>query len=216
MDVRRGWRWFRRRPPVVQAGVCAVLVAVYSLGLVALVGGGDDPSPRAEQKPRALSPLERRIATKIARTKVQALEKTDVAGFRKPRQPAVRCKGESCDITYSIGLPGRGKILQDMRPIWQFIFAETPVQRAKITVVRNQQAAGVPPKDEEETVAGTPLLTADCDRSRRPDTNWKTESGVAILGSVCEVTYMEGAQQRRQEPIAPDDPAAAGLEGEEG
>jgi len=119
VNIRRGWRWFRRRPPVVQAAAWILLAAVYSLGLLALVGGfgGDDDSEnRAAPAQRKMTPFEKKVAGIVSGVDIARGETGDVPGFRTPRKVSVRGVGATeCEIQYSIGLPGRGRILQDQR-----------------------------------------------------------------------------------------------------
>lgn len=212
MGIGQGWRWFRRRPVAVQAAAWILLAAAYSVGLVALIGtGDDDASPRTSSAPRErpMSSFEQRVASIVEDVEIKGVEEQyDVPEFRKPRDARARCTDTECEIRYAVGLPGRGRILEDQRPIWASLFSETDVERATIEVVRDAAAAGVPPKEGEETASGAAIMTTTCDRSRKPGVDWGDRSGLQILMEICEITYMEGnGRERRQEPVAPDDPA---------
>lgn len=208
MNIRRGWRWFRRHPPAVQAAAWILLAAAYTFGLVALLGGGDDEKSGVPAQ-RQMTPFEKRIAGLVAGVDIDRGEPGDVADFRRPRNVSARCVGSSeCTIQYSIGLPGRGRILQDQRMMWQRLFSETNVQKATMRVLRDQIAAGVPPKEGEETVTGALMLTTTCDRTRRPNVDWSRRSGLRILDRVCRAEFAgQGGRPQEQETVAPDDPA---------
>jgi len=193
-------------------GLAAVVVlAGYSLLLVALLGGGDsdDDAP----PPRQLNALEKQVVSIVSGVDVKAEERGDVADFRKPTGVTARCTrgGEACNIRYSIGLTGRGRILEDQRPMWQRLFTETDVQRATMFVVRDTSAAGVPPK-KEDTVSGTALLTTECDRKKAPGVDWRRRHPGELLLKLCDSHYNERGVRKKQETLAPDDPAAAGLD----
>ena len=211
MGIARGWRWFRRRPVAVQAAAWILLAAAYSVGLMVLIGGGDEESPTSASSPppREMSSFEKRVSSMVEGVEIKGVEEQyDVPDFRKPRNATARCTQTECDIRYAVGLPGRGRILEDQRPMWSKLFSETDVQRATMEVVRNAEAAGVPPKAEEETASGAVIMTTTCDRSRKPDVDWTKRSGLQILMDICEITYSDGGgAQQRQEPVAPDDPA---------
>ena len=212
MGFRQAWRWFRGRRAVLQIASWLTLAAVYTFVLVALVGGDDGdtegPSRESAKPRRPMSQLERQVASIVTGVDVKTEEPTDVRGYRAPRQPSVRCAKNRCDITYSVGLPGRGRILEDQRQIWERLFAETPVRRATMNVVRDQAAAGVPPKPDEEVASGAAIMVTVCDQGKRPDVDWSRRDGVEILANICAVSYEAGGGARRQEPVAPDDPAA--------
>lgn len=216
MGIAKGWRWFRRRPVAVQAAAWILLAAAYSVGLMALIGGGDDDSSRSASSPppREMTSFEKRVASMVEDVKIKGVEEQyDVPEFRQPRDATARCTPAECRIRYAVGLPGRGRILEDQRPMWSRIFSETEVQRVTMEVVRNAEAAGVPPKAEEETASGAIIMTTSCDRSGESGVDWTKRSGLQILMDICEVTYSDGGgAQQRQEPVAPDDPAL----GEEG
>ena len=158
-----------------------------------------------------MSPQERRIASFITGVDVKVEEDNDVRAFRAPRQALVRCpSAKVCDIEYAVGLPGRGRLLEDQRQLWEKLFERTGVERATVRVRRNQAAAGVPPKKGEEVASGAVIMITTCDRNKRPDVNWGRRTGAEIIANLCEVSYGGGGSVRQQEPIAPDDPAAPG------
>jgi hypothetical protein len=177
---------------------------------VVLLGGGGDAAPGGQQaKPRPLTPLERQVKSAIDDVDVKVAEQYDVERFRKPIVRSVECKTEqACVVVYALGLPGRGRILEDQRPMLERIYRRTPVAKLTVQVVRDASAAGVPPKEGEETPSGAPMLTTECDRSTRPDVDWKKRSGAQILQNICTVGAFDQGQVHRQEPVAPDDPAA--------
>ncbi len=214
--LARGWRRFRRLPGILQAATWLTLVAAYSLLMVLVLAGGggdDDPSVGTPDraKARPMTAQERKISALITGVPVgEGLprERNDVPDFRRPRVRTVTCEGDACVIEYSLGLPGRGRILSDQRPMWERIFSETSVQRATMNVVRDTAAAGVPPKANEEVVPGAPMLRTTCDRSKRPNVDWKSAKGAQILANICEVDAFDQGRELRQEPIAPDDETA--------
>jgi hypothetical protein len=215
----RGWRRFRRLPGVLQAATWLALVAAYSLGMVLVLTGGDGDGDQAtvgtpdRPKARPFTPLERQISEVIAGTRPGhrlPREETDVPRFRKPRVRSVTCEEDACDIVYTVGLPGRGRILYDQRPMWERLFSQTQVQKATMTVLRDAGAAGVPPKPGEESPEGAPLLRTTCDRSRHRNVDWKSAKGAQILQNICEVDGFEQGEVHRQEPVAPDDETAGG------
>lgn len=212
----RGWRRFRRLPLPAQAAAWLALAAVYTVGLVVLIGGGDDAAPGERQqqaRPEPLSPLERQVKTAIDDVDVKVAEQYDVERFRKPIVRSVDCpQDDKCKVVYALGLPGRGRILEDQRPMVERIYRRTPVRRLTLQAVRDVSAAGVPAKSSEETPSGAPLLTTECDASRRKDVDWSKRSGPQILQNICRVGYFDQGEIHRQEPVAPDDPAAQGAE----
>ena len=156
-----------------------------------------------------MSSFEKRVAAMVEGVDIKGVEEQyDVPEFRRPHNARARCSDTHCDVRYSVGLPGRGRILEDQRRMWSAIFSETEVERVKMEVVRNAETAGVPPKADEETASGAVIMTTTCDRSTRPGVDWTKRSGLQILVDICEVTYAEGnGPPQRQEPVAPDDPA---------
>ena len=212
--VGRGWRRFRRLPVGVQGAIGAAIVAFYTVGLVLLVGGGGDDgggraaAPRPE--PVAQSALDRQVLDALQDAKGAKLPKeaNDVPKFRRAVVRRVRCKDRACEVVYSVGLPGQGRILQDQRDMWERLFSETEVVKATMTVTRDTSAAGVPPKKGEETPAGAPMLATTCDRTKHPEVKWASATGAQILQSICEVQAYNQGEIHGQEPVAPDDPAA--------
>jgi hypothetical protein len=215
--IARGWRRFRRLPGILQATAWIAIVAVYSVGLVLVLSGGDDePTVRGK---RPLTSLERKVFDALQGVKAgrPAAEPTDNSRFRAATIRRVVCTETACRIDYSVGLPGRGRILEDQRPMIRRLFADTAIVRAEFNVVRDIAAAGVPAKQGEEAANGMPLLTTRCDRSGAPDVDWQSARGAQILHNVCEVEgYARGGVTDRQEPVAPDDPAAKDLDLPEG
>lgn len=205
--IGRGWRRFRRLPLPTQAAAWIGLAAAYTVGLVVLIGGGDDAVPGGQtRKPPPLSPLERQVNAAINTVDVKAEERTDVARFRKPVVRTVDCPADDrCEVLYAVGLPGRGRILEDQVPIIQRVYRRTTVKRLKLHVVRDAAAAGVPPRSGEETPSGAPLLTTDCDASRRKDVDWSKRTGEQIVQKICDVGGYDQGAINRQEPGAPDD-----------
>ena len=188
-------------------------MAAYSFALVALLGGGDDEggSTTQAEKPPPLSPAERKVAGIIQSTKI-AGDTGDVNRFRQPVLKSIKCDDKGfCDVVYSIGLTGQGRILQDQRDILARVFSDTDVQRIDILVTRDAAAAGVPAK-AEDTPSGTPLTKTSCDRSRRDNVDWTSAKGEQILFNLCKVGGYEHGRQQRQDPVAPDDPAVGGAQ----
>lgn len=192
-------------------------MAAYSLVLLVVLTGGDDDETRSvgtpeRAKARPLTAEERRIAKLLEGAPIASKqETTDVPKFRRPVVKTVTCSKDGCEsieLVYSVGLPGRGRILFDQRKMWERLFSETEVMKGTITVTRDAQAAGVPPKKDEETPQGAPLLTTQCDRSTRPDVDWSTAKGAQILVNICKVTGYDQGQVHRQEAVAPDDETA--------
>lgn len=214
MGIRRVWRWFRRRHTVVQAAALLLLAAAYSLALVALVSDDDDERRTAETTqqapPRQMTGLERRVTSLVSAVRPKSGEAGDVRGFREPLQPAVRCARRSCEIRYVVGLPGRGRLLEDQRQLWERLFRETDVTRATVEVLRDHAAAGVPPRQDEETRSGQAIMTTTCDQAKSPNVDWAKRSGTQILERICVVSYDAGGRVGKQEPVAPDDPALSG------
>jgi hypothetical protein len=213
--IARGWRRFRRLPGILQAATWLALVAAYSLLMVVVLTGGDEGTPEVgtpdRPKARPFTAQEREISALIAAAPVGGRlprEKNDVQAFRRPFVQSVSCKDEECDIVYALGLPGRGRILLDQRAILERIFGRTPIQKVTITVTRDADAAGVPPKPGEETPQGAPMLRTVCDRSGLRDVDWSSAKGAQILANVCEIDGFDQGEIHRQEPIAPDDEAA--------
>lgn len=211
--IARGWRRFRRLPGILQAATWLTLVAAYSVVLfVVLAGGGGEDEPESvgtpQVKTRPLTAQEREIAALVSGAPVgQGLprEQFDVEAYRRPHVRSVTCKERECEIVYAVGLPGRGRLLSDQRPILERIFSRTPIVKTTITVVRDAAAAGVPPKANEETVSGAPMLRTTCDRSKHRDVDWKSARGAQILTNICEVDAFDQGEVHRQEPVAPDD-----------
>ena len=213
----RGWRRFRRLPGILQAATWLTLVAAYSLLMVVVLTGGDAEEPTVGTPERArtrpLTAQEREITKVVTGADPkQGGEPTDVSRFRIPRIRSVTCKGRRCDIVYSVGLPGRGRILEDQRVIWERLFTQTDILKATITVTRDAAAAGVPPKQGEETPTGAPITRTTCDRSKRPNVDWTSAEGAQILWNLCETDGFDQGSIHGQEPVAPDDPAANDLE----
>lgn len=206
--VTRGWRRFRRLPAITQAGTAAVIVAAYTIGLVLLVGGGGD-SGSAQAEPVAKSSLDKAVTRALEGVKSTApSDATDVPAFRRPMLRRVRCEDKSCDVVYSVGLPGRGRILQDQRPMLERLYSQTDIVKVKLTVTRDTASAGVPAKSGEETPGGAPLIASTCDRTKAPaDVEWSSASGAQILQSICDVSSFDQGKELRQEPVAKDDPA---------
>jgi len=215
----RGWRRFRRLPAVAQAAAWLALVAAYSLLMVVLLTGGEEERTvgvPGTGKARPMTAEEQRVARLLERAHapVPGQEPTDVPRFRRPHIRTVTCR-DGCrqiEVLYSVGLPGRGRILQDQRPMWEVLFSRTPVVKGTMTVTRDTAAAGVPPKRGEETPAGAPLLTTRCDRSTRPNVDWGSVAGAKILHNICEVDGYDQGEIHRQEPVAPDDETAGDVE----
>jgi hypothetical protein len=99
--------------------------------------------------------------------------------------------GEACQVTYSVGLPGTGRILEDQRKIWARIFSDTKVQRLTLRVVRGFAVGPrTPLKPNEETQAGQPLLQTTCDRSKAGDierVDWRHPDAALLFGRVCSL-----------------------------
>ena len=213
--MARGWRRFRRLPGILQAATWLALVAAYSLLMVVLLTGGDDDrssvgTPRAA-KPRPFTPLEEKVSALISGAPVgQGLpkERNDVQTFRRPNVRAVTCEGDACEVTYSLGLPGRGRILVDQRPMLERVFTQTDIQKLTLNVTRDTQAAGVPPKANEETPAGAPLLQTRCDRTKYKDVDWASAKGAQILFNICDVGGYDQGRIHRQDPVAAGDQTA--------
>lgn len=218
--IARGWRRFRRLPGILQAATWLTLVAAYSLVLGLVITGGDSTGERTvgtpqRAKARPMTVEERRIARLIEGAGVASLqEATDVQRFRRPNVRTVTCRDgcRTLEVVYSVGLPGRGRILVDQRRMWERLFSRTKVVKGTMTVTRDVAAAGVPPKRGEETPTGAPLLTTTCDRSKRPNVDWSTARGAQILYSLCKVVGYDQGEIHRQEPVAPDDESAGELE----
>ena len=215
--IARGWRRFRRLPGVLQAVTGLVLVAAYSLVLVLLFAGGGDDDERTvgvpdRPKARPLTAAERNISRMLESVGTQSpADGTDVQRFRRPYVKAVSCQGEKCEtieVTYSVGLPGRGRILVDQRRMWEQLFRKTGVVKGTMHVTRDATAAGVPAKAGEETPTGAPLLTTRCDRSKYPNVDWASAKGAQILVTICKIQAYDQGQVHRQEPVAPDDETA--------
>ncbi|HEV3002130.1 MAG TPA: hypothetical protein VGW75_15420 [Solirubrobacteraceae bacterium] len=195
-------------------------MAAYSLVLVLVLGGGGDGEERSvgvvqRGKARAMTADERRIARLLEGAGVASVqEATDVQRFRRPHVRTVTCSDgcRTLDVVYSVGLPGRGRILVDQRRMWERLFSRTEVVRGTMTVTRDVTVAGVPPKRGEETPTGAPLLTTKCDRSRRPNVDWGSARGAQILYNICRVTGYDQGEVHRQEAVAPDDETAGELE----
>ncbi|HEV2814661.1 MAG TPA: hypothetical protein VGW10_15505 [Solirubrobacteraceae bacterium] len=182
-------------------------MAAYSVGLLALLGGDDDGSRGGRTTAEPPSPLEKEIGDIVTGVEIKG-DTGDVNRFRDPILKSVECKGDTCAVVYSIGLSGRGRVLQDQRDLLAPIFARTDVQRISMLVTRDAVRAGVPAKADEETPTGSPLLETTCDRTGRDDVDWESATGAQILSNVCDVGGFEQGKRRRQEPVAPDDPAA--------
>jgi hypothetical protein len=196
-------------------------VAAYSLVLVVLLagGGGDDERTVGvpdRPKARPMTAQEREISRLLESAGIASpTDSTDVQRFRRPRVRSVACSGTGCEtieVTYSVGLPGRGRILQDQRRMWEQLFRRTDVVKGTMTVTRDMGAAGVPPKPGEETPTGAPLLTTRCDRSKRPNVDWGSAKGAQILYNICEIQGYDQGEVHRQEPVAPDDDTAGAVE----
>ncbi|HEX8083700.1 MAG TPA: hypothetical protein VF529_05365 [Solirubrobacteraceae bacterium] len=218
--IARGWRRFRRLPGILQAAAWLALVAAYSSVLVLVLGGGGDDGrgpTRAAKRP--LTPLEREVFDALRGVEAgrPVGEPTDVARFRAAVFRRVVCRKTACVVDYTVGVPGRGRLLEDQRPMIERVFRRTDVLRVTFNVVRDMSAAGVPPKRGEEAANGRPLLTTVCDRSDAPDVDWSSARGAAILQNLCDVSaYDPSGRPSEQEPVAPDDPAAQDLELPEG
>ncbi len=216
--IARGWRRFRRLPGILQAATWLTLVAAYSLVLfVVLTGGGEDGERTVgtpeQPKARPMTAEERRISRLLEGAGLASVqEQTDVQRFRRPRIRTVTCSDgcKEIEVTYSVGLPGRGRILVDQREMWERLFSRTPVVKGTMSVVRDAAAAGVPAKKGEETPSGAPLLTTECDRSKQPDVDWRSAKGARILLDICRVTGYDQGKATRQEAVAPDDETATG------
>ncbi|HEX2086986.1 MAG TPA: hypothetical protein VHF89_14995 [Solirubrobacteraceae bacterium] len=213
--IARGWRRFRRLPGILQAATWLALVAAYSVLLFALLGGGDDEPATVgtpqQPKARPLTAQEREVAALVAGAPVGRglpREQNDVEAFRRPRVKSVTCEELECEIVYSVGLPGRGRLLNDQRAIWERLFRRTPIVKATITIVRDTAAAGVPAKANEETAPGAPMLRTTCDRSGQRDVDWASARGAQILVNICEIDAFDQGEIHRQEPVAPDDETA--------
>ena len=219
--ITRGWRRFRRLPGILQAATWLALVAAYSLVLVlVLLGGGeeDEGTVGVPDRPRArpMTTEERKISRMLGAVGVASpTDSSDVQRFRRPHIRGVTCGGEGCEtieVRYSVGLPGRGRILVDQRRMWEQLFRQTGVLKGTMHVTRDTTVAGVPAKAGEETPTGAPLLTTRCDRSKHPDVDWSTAKGAQILVSICEIQGYDQGEARRQEPVAPDDETARDVE----
>ncbi|MDQ3739370.1 MAG: hypothetical protein M3389_00370, partial [Actinomycetota bacterium] len=187
----------------------------YSLVMVLVLTGGGDDSPTVgtpdRAKARPMTAEERKVSALVTGAPVGKglpREVNDVPDFRRPRIRSVTCREDACDIVYSLGLPGRGRILQDQQPMWRRLFSETDIQKATMTVVRDQEAAGVPPKANEEVVTGAPMLRTACDRSKHPNVDWKSATGAQILVNICQIDGFDQGAIHGQEPVAPDDETA--------
>ena len=217
--IARGWRRFRRLPGILQAATWLTLVAAYSLVLfVVLAGDGGDGERTVgtpdRPKARPMTAEERRISKMLQATDVAGSieEGTDVQRFRRPQIRTVTCKDgcKEIEVSYAVGLPGRGRLLVDQRGLWERLFSKTPVIKGTMTVVRDAAAAGVPPRQDEETPSGAPLLTTECDRSDQPDVKWRSARGARILLEICKVTGYDRGKAVSQEAVAPDDETATG------
>ena len=217
--IARGWRRFRRLPGILQVATWLALVAAYSLVLfVVLAGGGEDGERTVgtpdRPKARPMTAEERSITRLLQRASVtkSIQEGTDVERYRRPQIRTVTCSDgcKTVDVSYAVGLPGRGRILVDQRRMWERLFSKTPVVKGTMTVVRDGAAAGVPPKEGEETPNGAPLLSTACDRSKQPDVDWGSARGARILVEICKVTGYDRGKAVSQEAVAPDDETAAG------
>jgi hypothetical protein len=189
-------------------------VAAYSLVLVLVIAGGGDEDARTVGTPerpqaRPMTAAERDIS-RILAVAPRRLDASDVARFRKPRIRSVTCRDDcrTVEVVYTVGLPGRGRILVDQRAMWERLFSQTAVVRGTMTVTRDAAAAGVPPKREEETPSGAPLLTTRCDRSKSRRVDWSSARGAQILQSICTVDGYDRGRRQRQEPVAPGDETA--------
>lgn len=196
-------------------------MAAYSLVLVVLLAGGGDDDERTvgvpdRPKARPMTAQEREISRLLESAGIASpTDSTDVQRFRRPHVKTVTCSGEGCEtieVTYSVGLPGRGRILVDQRRMWEQLFRRTDVVKGTMTVTRDAAAAGVPPKAGEETPTGAPLLTTRCDRSKRPNVDWGSAKGAQILYNICEIQGYDQGEVHRQEPVAPDDETAGDVE----
>ena len=206
--LRRGWRRFRRLPPVVQALTAFALVALYTAGIAALIGGGDSrgtpatDGARGRAEPRERNAAERAVAAAFKGAGPEAEEKQDVPALRRFVLKSVRCDGGACRIAYTVGVPGMGLILEEQRDLLERIMRLDGVTRATFAVKREKtlQDAGDPAPAEEETTSGSPLFVLSCDRAKRPEIDVMAADGGEMLRAFCTLRSADPAAQRSTSP----------------
>jgi hypothetical protein len=148
-------------------------VAAYTVALIALVSGGDGDDSADAARP--LTKLERDVKRGVEGGQPpQNIDSDDVQALRAAKVVSAKCDDSSCDVVYSIAVPGRGRIGLQQVDIVRRVFGNTDVEQLTLKVVRGQPTGpGVTPRAEEETPLSLPLFETKCDRSKAPDVNWK-------------------------------------------
>jgi hypothetical protein len=207
------WRRFRGLRPEAQVGVWLAIAAVYTVGLVVLLGGGS--GDEASGDPRASwSAREKRIARAIEMPPTKDREIGDVPAFRKPVVDKVDCEDSSCSIVYASGLPGNGRIVEDQQPILARLYADEELDRLTIRVVRATSVGpGTAAKPAEEAPPGIMLLETRCVRSEKAKSLPDEQLDLPPVPAECTSAINNGIGQQqsaasRGESAAP--PASSG------
>ena len=167
-----------------------VVVAAYTVAIIALVGGGDDADESTADAAPPPSALERQVTRHTEGGRVPQRDETDVEAFRAAQVVSAECDGGACAIAYSVAVPGRGRIALQQVDIVRRIFGQTTIDTLELQVVRGQPTGPhASPKSEEETPLNIPLFETKCERGDAPaNVDWnRFRSAQAAFSRACEV-----------------------------
>jgi hypothetical protein len=218
----------RRRAPKRTAliVVVALLSGLLAAGaLVAVLGGdGDEDGPRVATRPTGTAPagagpgeplpagdeLERRVARSAVTARAGQRETGDVADVREARILGVECARGGCEVDYTVGVPGAGRIREQQARMLARIYDEPGIRRVVLRVSRRNSRD--PASQPEPTPVGAPIGVTRCDSSRKPDEDWGARSGFEIIESICtiELDQREGMPSNEEGPPGGVPPGRAG------
>jgi hypothetical protein len=174
----------------------------YTAILAALIGGGGGGTevrtvvqPQAKKRP--LTPMERTVVSDVQNAALFQQENTDVPFFRRPHVVAISCKTGSCRVSYTIAVPGRGRILYQQGNMVRAIFHDTKLRSVVLRVVRVEPSGPeAVHKSEEETPPGFPLIETTCLRTRQPGSpKGRTQKQAqAAVSDSCQVKAFDQGQ----------------------
>ncbi|MFL5517050.1 MAG: hypothetical protein ACJ8DJ_12885 [Gemmatimonadales bacterium] len=180
---------------VILGGYTAILAAVIGGG--GGNGGGVKTVVEHATKKRPLTPMERTIASDVQNAALFQNENTDVPYFRRPRITTINCKRTTCNVSYSVAVPGRGRILYQQGNMVRAIFHDTKLQSVVLKVVRVEPTGpDAVHKSEEETPPGFPLIQTTCFRSKQPGSpkgRTQKQAQAQVSGS-CQVKAFDQGQ----------------------
>jgi hypothetical protein len=170
----------------VQAAAWLGVIAVYTVGLVLVLGGGGgDDGPKAARED--WSATEKKVAAIIEGPPTKERERGDVPAFRTPQVTKVDCKDGTCAVEYTLGLTGNGRIVEDQQQMLATLFEDESLQKISLRVVRATAAGpNVPLKPVEETPAGVMILVNTCVRTEKATALPDEQLDLPAFPAACE------------------------------